>query len=354
MAKPMLTIDASALDTFNSKTFVAEVFDGFDDADTTYYGGTPDSAYGGTYYVNGSQVLNRYSADTTETDYVTVLDGTEIAYDFIHHGASFGHGISGEVDSLVFGMWVEGTTTAEEGTGAAGRVDGLDTLLTIDGLGLSADPGAGNDLETNAVYALYKAVQTFDADAIMELISGYSIKLLGSAGDDVLKGFDLDDVLNGGAGDDVLRAGKGADALRGGEGADSLYGARGDDFLGGGEGNDTLVGGKGDDTIRGGKGADELRGGGGDDKIIGGAGKDILVGGDGADVFFFQPGSGVDTIRDFGVAMDRIDLSALDVASFDDVSTKDVAAGVRLTADGVSILLNGVGESDLSAELFLF
>ena len=52
-----LTIDASAMNGVNLTTWINEYFAQFTTASTAFYGGTPDSAYGGTYYMNGSQVL---------------------------------------------------------------------------------------------------------------------------------------------------------------------------------------------------------------------------------------------------------------------------------------------------------
>lgn len=88
-------------------------------------------------------------------------------------------------------------------------------------------------------------------------------------------------------------------------------------------GNDTLTGTAGDDTLLGGAGADSINGGAGADRIDGGSGADILTGGAGADTFVFASrldsyrnyntgGANLgDTITDFNVSEDRIDLAAL-------------------------------------------
>ena len=80
----------------------------------------------------------------------------------------------------------------------------------------------------------------------------------------------------------------------GGSAADTLFGA---------QGNDLLVGKQGGDLLDGGEGADTLDGGDGWDTLTGGAGADVFV-------FRATPGDG-DTITDFTVGVDRIDLSAL-------------------------------------------
>ncbi|WP_296425649.1 calcium-binding protein [Yoonia sp.] len=71
-------------------------------------------------------------------------------------------------------------------------------------------------------------------------------------------------------------------------------------LLGGTAGNDILQGHDGDDLIN---------GAGGDDIIRDGAGSDTLTGGAGADVFIFTADGVTDTITDFTLGEDRIDLS---------------------------------------------
>ena len=62
-----LTIDASAMNGVNLTTWINEYFAQFTTASTAFYGGTPDSAYGGTYYMNGSQVLATLNELVDET-----------------------------------------------------------------------------------------------------------------------------------------------------------------------------------------------------------------------------------------------------------------------------------------------
>lgn len=77
----------------------------------------------------------------------------------------------------------------------------------------------------------------------------------------------------------------------------------------GGAAADTLTGGAGDDLITGGGGDDILRGQAGDDVIRDGAGEDALWGGAGADVFILSGDGQSDTIRDFDISQDTLDLS---------------------------------------------
>ena len=74
--------------------------------------------------------------------------------------------------------------------------------------------------------------------------------IIGSAGDDWLRGDTGDNVLTGLAGDDTL--------IGGGGGNDTLIGGAGEDALNGGEGDDALIGGAGADTITGGPGGDTI------------------------------------------------------------------------------------------------
>ena len=74
--------------------------------------------------------------------------------------------------------------------------------------------------------------------------------IIGSAGDDWLRGDANDNRLTGLAGDDTL--------IGGGGGNDTLNGGAGADTLNGGEGDDTLIGGAGADLLTGGPGADTL------------------------------------------------------------------------------------------------
>jgi Ca2+-binding RTX toxin-like protein len=135
---------------------------------------------------------------------------------------------------------------------------------------------------------------------------GGSDRLYGAGGNDKLLGFhddvfvygyhDIDgaDTLDGGAGLDTLFGGDGDDSVIGGAGGDLLQGGDGGDELYGflensGEdpslldGADTILGGGGNDIIRGNRGNDALSGEDGDDNMRGDAGADTIDGGAGYD-----------------------------------------------------------------------
>ena len=159
--------------------------------------------------------------------------------------------------------------------------------------------------------------------------------IFGATGNDFLQGNEGNDSLIGGEGDDTLDGGSDSDLLVGAAGNDAIFGRAGDDELQGNEGSDTVLGGTGNDTIFGQAGADllignadndnvqggdsndSLQGNEGNDTLIGeagndildgGIGNDLLVGGTGSDRFFFGLDSGRDTINDFVVAEDRIQI----------------------------------------------
>ncbi len=98
--------------------------------------------------------------------------------------------------------------------------DGRDTLRGIEALRFSD----GVILITPAYYAGNETGET----------------LIGSYGDDEIRGFGGDDVIEGLGGSDELVGGDGNDIVRGGDGDDEVRGGLGDDHLDGGAGNDVL------------------------------------------------------------------------------------------------------------------
>ncbi|MDU9002943.1 calcium-binding protein [Sedimentitalea todarodis] len=320
---PILNFDASTLSGgFDMQTYLADFFETLTGDSMDFYGGSPDPVFGTTYYLNGSEVLGRYSDDTDASGALSasavILEGSGLAYDYLHHGASLGHGITGELDALVSGVWVEGVTNGEQGTGDAGRITDFEAGLVVSGFDLDVEPGAGTDVAANPVYAIYKAVQDADADAIHDIWSGYAVNVTGGSGDDTLIGGHSDDVISGGSGTD---------------------------FLSGGAGNDTLMGGAQRDL---------LRGGAGDDVLQGGAGADRLFGGAGADVFEIVANNTRDIVTDLDVAEDMIDVTALGLTTLGDFTVVETGNWTELSAGDATIRLFGVELADLSDDIFLF
>ena len=109
-----------------------------------------------------------------------------------------------------------------------------------------------------------------------------------------------------------------SDDIEGDNGDDTLVGSGGNDELDGDNGRDVLCGGDGNDewraaTARTCSTAAEAR-----DLIEGGAGNDQLAGGGGSDTFEFDPGDGRDTIVDWTIGTDLIDLVDFDYDRFRD------------------------------------
>jgi hypothetical protein len=96
-------------------------------------------------------------------------------------------------------------------------------------------------------------------------------------------------------GNDKLKGSYGNDHMFGLGGNDRIRGRQGDDFLSGGAGRDRLYGGSGNDTLVGGQGNDYLSGGRGNNILLGGQGNDVLSSRLGSD--YIDGGSGQDTAR---------------------------------------------------------
>jgi Ca2+-binding EF-hand superfamily protein len=98
--------------------------------------------------------------------------------------------------------------------------------------------------------------------------------IIGTEGNDKLRGGSSDDYILGLGGNDRLRGLQGNDFLSGGAGSDRLYGGSGNDTLVGGQGNDYLSGGRGNNILEGGQGNDILASRLGSDYLDGGSGQD--------------------------------------------------------------------------------
>ena len=152
----------------------------------------------------------------------------------------------------------------------------------------------------------------------------------------------------------IVSAGGGDDTIEGGRSADIIRGGSGDDRISGGGGDDALFGDTGDDVISGGEGDDDIAGGSGDDILTGGAGRDHFI-------FLESLGpTGTDTITDFSLDEDFIDLSTLGGSiSFDDLTIADSrddygnpGASVSHNAFG-TIFLSGVHADELTEDQFI-
>ena len=182
------------------------------------------------------------------------------------------------------------------------------------------EAGAGNDiifagnssslLDIDAdLPANTRALLTNDIDSLVQvdgeqLLSSFASSTVdivnAGSGEDIVYGEAGSDVIYGHTGNDYIDGGTGNDALRGGLGNDVLLGQNGNDWLVGDDGNDTLIGGNGNDTIIAGLG---------NDTVIGGLGNDTITSGQGSNTFLWLANElGTDTIENFNLGEDKIDL----------------------------------------------
>lgn len=187
--------------------------------------------------------------------------------------------------------------------------------------------------------------------------------LIGNGQDNALIGGSFNDRLVGRAGDDTLSGNKGDDILLGGQGADTAAGGVGADSLKGNGGSDRLVGNGGNDLVLGGGGRDSLLGGGGDDTLSGGSGHDLLqgqrghdeaTGGRGRDTFVFNRGDGADTITDFELGIDNIQIGR-GASRFGQLNFEQVGDDVLVSFRNVVVTVENTAVDDLAvSDHFLF
>lgn len=235
----------------------------------------------------------------------------------------------------------------------------------------------------------------FDNLSSIENVTGsaFGDSLTGDTGDNVIDGGAGDDNINGGGGNDTLIGGAGNDSITSGSGNDTIYDGSGNDTVNSGSGNDVVYAGSGNDSYNGGSGFDTLNysqatsgvtinaqngstsgfandsfsgfeqfvgsdfndtflgskdddifiGGDGDDQIRGFAGYDLFTGGAGSDTYNWEISDlvkgkkfyGSDTITDFTVGEDSLDLSAF-TAAFASSPIDDIVK-MQETANGTMV-----------------
>ena len=213
--------------------------------------------------------------------------------------------------------WPDGDGTVDDGAG-----DDFSSIENI--VGTTFNDWLAGDSGHNQIQGRDGNDWIFGAGGADTLFGGCGADyLFGGPGDDVLFGGEGPDRIDGGPGSDTVTyagaaagvavslgdAGVGTeeDTL---EGVEIVVGSNGDDTIRGDEAANLLAGMRGDDEITGGGGADTLWGGRGADTLHGGPGPgpNRLTGGPGVDRFVFDEKSGDAVITDF--AGDRIDLTA--------------------------------------------
>lgn len=190
-------------------------------------------------------------------------------------------------------------------TAASGRY-----TFAVNAVGANITDATGNTLAQGASITWLRGVTALAKPAIQFVTTPVGRSFLGSAASETIRGTAACDTLYGGIGNDTIFALGGDDRLSGSSGNDVVYGGRGNDQISDGTGNDILYGESGNDFLFGNTGNDRLIGGDGADILNGGVGADVLLGGRGSDTFRYNTlRDRGDTIRDFQVGQDVIDLS---------------------------------------------
>ena len=271
---------------------------------------------GGGYVLNSGQIVAE-DADTT-TQYATAISFFGFGEVHIVNSGTIRGDYAINEHNNDNSPYLAGTTVENSGT-ITGRIslgDGDDVLInsgTINGLielGYEDDRYDGRGGHTSqAVWAGY-------GDDLM-LAGRGTETFYGEGGDDVFVSGVGAATFDGGAGFDFVDYGlssAGVTITLGTQASQSI-GAQASTALIGIEGvsgsafADTLTGNAELNILFGENGDDQLNGGGGNDFLIGGRGNDTLSGGAGADTFIYVDGDGRDTISDFDVSQDLLDLS---------------------------------------------
>ncbi len=127
----------------------------------------------------------------------------------------------------------------------------------------------------------------------------------------------------------------------------------GANLLRGGPVNDILTGGAQDDTIFGHGEDDQLYGMAGNDRLIDGRGTDQLWGGDGADIFEFVKDKRTDSIMDFEIGVDRIDLSDYPLLYYyGDITITATSNGATLQIGDDTLIITSMDNTPLTGAMF--
>ncbi len=142
-------------------------------------------------------------------------------------------------DSFLFNLG-DGADVIADGDGTdvlrfGAGITAADVTVLDSGADLKLQVGTAGDLVTLKNYlapspnaALVETIEFADGST-WQLADVLSRRLVGTAGNDVLTGFERDDIIDGGGGNDTVYARGGADVIDGGAGDDRLYGQAGND-----------------------------------------------------------------------------------------------------------------------------
>ena len=297
------TIDYSA----QAVNFITVTLNGATDAIVNVDGGDNDTIS------NIENVIGTAGDDTitgdAEDNILSGLGGNDI----LTGGAGNNSLLGGAGDDIFFGSAGQNTydgganiDTVDYSTQVG--ITAIDVTLNASGLAIVTIAGGVNDRVQNVE------------------------NIIGTAGNDIIRGDNLDNIFTAGAGDDILSGGAGADTLDGGADTDTVdYSTEiGINFitvtLNGATDTTVNVDGGLDDTIR---NIENIIGSTGNDTIIGDANDNVLDGDGGDDIL--EGGVGADTI-DGGAGTDTVDYS-LNVG----------ATSVSINLDGSNFVTATVG-----------
>lgn len=216
MAK-LMTIDASAMASFNYSTFLSEYF-----APTTATSGTAtwldakaEMFMNMPFYYPADEASIRFG---TDNDRGIILEGENMGYDV----SGFHTYYAEMVNAIRFAYWDAGTVYAQ-GNNERSEMIGVIEGVVIKGLDMSVGKATteaeAEELASNAFYDLYNSLRhangtlTDDAyiNSLYDLFASKGQRFIGSEGDDIYVGTKFADKIDGGVGFDTLTGGKGKD-----------------------------------------------------------------------------------------------------------------------------------------------
>jgi Ca2+-binding RTX toxin-like protein len=345
-----------------------------------------DTLYGGvgndTYVVDSlSDVIVENAnegTDTVETAITYSLAALANVENLTLAGNAAIDGTGNALDNIIRGNSAANTLNGGGGTDMLYGGAGDDIYVIGDAHAKVVElVGEGNDsVQASVSYSLagmsnIETLQLTGTANINATGNGEHNILIGNAGSNVLDGAGGGDTLQGGAGNDVYYVRNAGDAIveNANEGtADTVLasvsytlGANAQvERLAASDANATtainLTGNAWSHLIQGNNGANILTGGSGADTLMGYGGNDTLFGGGGADKFVFAHGTGQDSIGDFVAGTDKIDLTAIGFASYQDVinATHDVGGNAVIDlGNGDQLTLTGVTTAQLHSGDFI-
>lgn len=299
---------------------------GGDGSDTLIGGLGSDILKGGNNYYWGdvdwadysnasaSETVNLFAGTASGGDGNDILSGIEAV-----RGSSYNDILIGDAnDNTLEGA--DGNDTLAGGDGSDTLTGGLGDDILTGGGGKGFDWANYADAFSSVIVNL--ATGLASGGSGNDTLSGIE-NVTGSSSNDKLTGDANDNTLNGGWGDDWIMGGLGNDTLLGDKGFDwasysdaasavtvdlalgAASGGSGDDAL---SGIEAVIGSKFGDTLMGDANDNTLKGGAGNDMLDGKDGFNTLIGGSGNDIFKFTTVGHIDTINDYNVANDTIQL----------------------------------------------